>query len=65
MSMSHCKSLLWALAIIVVASNVGAQQITGSIRGTVLDPSGAVVQGAAVRAQQLETGLTRATTTDH
>ncbi len=42
-----------------------AQQITGSIRGTVTDPSGAVVEGAAVSARQSETGFTRATTTDH
>jgi len=43
---------------------VGAQQITGSIRGTVVDPSGAVVQSAAVSAQQTETGLTRTASTD-
>jgi hypothetical protein len=63
--MSHIKSLIGALATILVVSNVGAQQITGSIRGTVMDPSGAVVQGAGVSAKQLETGLTRAATTDH
>ena len=63
--MSHFKRLICALAIVLAASYVGAQEITGSIRGTVLDPSGAVVEGAAVSAKQLETGLTRATTTDH
>jgi outer membrane receptor protein involved in Fe transport len=42
---------------------VAAQQITGSIRGTVIDPSGAVVQSAAVTAQQAETGLTRSAST--
>ena len=41
-----------------------AQQITGNIRGTVVDPSGAVVQAAAVSAQQAETGLTRTAITD-
>src|SRR5215469_10816690 len=33
----------------------------GSIRGTILDPSGSAVSGAAVRADNLETGFTRAT----
>ena len=32
-----------------------AQQITGSIRGTVTDPAGAIVSGASVTAVQLET----------
>ena len=41
-----------------------AQQITGNIRGTVMDPSGAVIRGAAVKARQAETGLQRATVTD-
>ena len=36
------------------------QQITGSIRGTITDPSGAVVAHAAVTAIQTETGLRRA-----
>jgi outer membrane receptor protein involved in Fe transport len=61
--MSHFKTLI--CAVILFASNGGAQQITGSIRGAVLDPSGAVVEGAVVSAKQLETGLTRTTTTDH
>jgi len=47
-----------------VSLNVAGQQITGSIRGTVQDPSGAIVQAATITAKQLETGLTRATTTD-
>jgi hypothetical protein len=44
--------------------NAAAQQITGSIRGTVVDPTGAAVQGASVSAKQTETGLTRTATTD-
>lgn len=44
--------------------NLAAQQITGNIRGTVTDPSGALIQRAQVTAQQAETGLTRSTTTD-
>lgn len=41
-----------------------AQQITGIIRGTVTDPSGAVVQQAIITATQLETGFTRSATTE-
>jgi hypothetical protein len=44
--------------------SLSAQQITGNIRGTITDPSGAVIRGATVTAQQVETGLSRATTTD-
>jgi Carboxypeptidase regulatory-like domain len=41
-----------------------AQQITGNIRGTVLDPAGAIVQGATITATQVETGFTRTAITD-
>ncbi|HEX9110737.1 MAG TPA: TonB-dependent receptor, partial [Terriglobales bacterium] len=51
-------ALLWG------ALSSSAQQITGSIRGTVIDPGGAIVQGASVAAKQVETGLTRTSTTD-
>lgn len=52
-----------AFAMLACLSS-SAQQITGSIRGTVTDPSGAVIQGAAVTARQAETSLSRTTTTD-
>jgi outer membrane receptor protein involved in Fe transport len=58
----------WAciLATISAALNVAiAQQITGNIRGTVSDPTGAVVQSATVTAKQSETGLSRTAITDH
>jgi hypothetical protein len=48
----------------LVSLNLAAQQITASIRGTVLDPSGAIVRAATVTAKQIETGLTRAVVTD-
>jgi len=41
-----------------------AQEITGSIRGVVLDPTGAGIAHAKVAATQIETGLTRATESD-
>ena len=53
------------LALVVLSClSVSAQQITGNIRGVVIDPTGAVIQGASVTAQQAETGLSRTTTTD-
>src|SRR5271170_1991689 len=53
------------LAFVVLAClNSFAQQITGNLRGTVTDPSGAVILGAEVTAQQTETDLSRSTTTD-
>jgi len=51
-------------ALVFGGRSLSAQQITGSIRGTVTDPSSAAVEGAAVSARQTETGFTRATTTD-
>src|ERR1700757_4783388 len=50
--------------VMLVCLSLSAQQITGNIRGIVTDPSGAVIQGAAVTAHQAETGLSRMATTD-
>ena len=41
-----------------------AQTITGAVTGTVADPSGSVVPGAHVAAQNVETGVTSEATTD-
>ena len=49
----------------LVSVNLAAQQITAGIRGTVIDPSGAIVRSASVTAKQIETGLTRVAVTDH
>jgi Carboxypeptidase regulatory-like domain/TonB dependent receptor len=63
--MIRCRNLaLFVLLSILAGLEVAAQQITGSIRGTVVDPSGALVQSVTVSAQQTETGLTRTATTD-
>jgi hypothetical protein len=43
---TRLRNLICAVLVILSAWNVAAQQITGSIRGTVSDPSGAVVQDA-------------------
>src|SRR5690349_22178351 len=63
--MSRFRSAVCLLVTVLAGLNLAAQQITGSIRGTVEDPSGAIVQAASVTARQTETGLTRTATTDH
>jgi hypothetical protein len=60
--MRKFRSVCWLVTI--CAGFVSAQQITGNIRGTVTDPSGAVVQSANVTAKQIETGFTRSANTD-
>ena len=62
MNRLHVRSV--AFVTILLACAAFAQQITGSIRGTTVDPSGAVVRDAVVTATQIETGLTRTATTD-
>ncbi len=68
--MSNLRRLAFALVAVIagvslISLNLAGQQITGSIRGTVVDPSGAIVQAATVTAKQIETGLTRVAVTDH
>ena len=59
------KAVRNVLAFVMLSClSLSAQQITGNIRGTVTDPSDAVIQGASVTARQAETGLSRMTTTD-
>ena len=62
--MKGLSRVLCLVVTILAGLNVAAQQITGNIRGTVTDSSGAVVQGAPVSARQAETGLVRTTATD-
>ncbi len=62
--MANCRKFACVLACLAAAWPVAAQQITGNIRGTVTDPTGAVVRGASVSATRTETGLLRSTTTD-
>src|SRR5512133_786219 len=55
----------WICALMMItAVSAAAQQITGSIRGSVTDASGAIVQSAAVTARHVETGLTRTAFSD-
>ena len=50
-------ALLWTLPM-------AAQVVKGSISGTVIDPQGAVVSGAQVKATNIGTGVTLSTTSD-
>ena len=62
--MTKARNLLVVGIMLIACAPLFAQQITGSIRGTVADSSGALVAGATVTARQLETGLGRTATTD-
>ena len=48
-----------AAVLALQASPVLAQKITATLRGTVTDPSGAVIAGAKVTVTNEDTGLTR------
>ena len=48
-----------ALAVFFGTAHITAQQVDGRIHGSVLDSSGAVVGGADVEVQRIETGATR------
>ncbi len=63
--MTRLKIQFFMFAMILLGCAASAQQISGSIRGTVLDPSGAVVRDGLVTATQIETGLTRTGPTGH
>lgn len=63
--MRGLKGLVRVLTIALCASTApSAQEIAGSIRGGVLDASGAAVSGVKLAAVQTETGLVRTATTD-
>lgn len=57
-------NLIWFVIVIIwLGTNlIFAQNTTGRISGTITDPNGAVVQGASVKAVNLETNFTRETT---
>lgn len=57
--------MLLSILVLCQAKTMQAQTITGSIRGTVTDPAGAIVAGAAVTARNDATGIAATTVTDH
>ena len=60
------RSLLWivALALFVFNGLMPAQEVTASVLGTVVDPSGAPVAGAKVTATDVDRGTAFSTTTN-
>ncbi len=57
-------SILLAVFLVISCLPVMAQQITGSISGTVADKSGSVIAGATVKLTSESTAAVRETTTD-
>jgi Carboxypeptidase regulatory-like domain len=58
------RAVLCTALVAVVAVAAGAQTVTGSIRGLVTDPGGAVVPGSEITATNVNTGVKTKTTTD-
>src|SRR2546428_8638804 len=56
--------VLFALCLLLVCSIASAQVITGTILGTVSDPSGSPLPGVSITARNQETGQTRMVLTD-
>jgi Carboxypeptidase regulatory-like domain/TonB dependent receptor len=57
------SSLVKVAVLLVFLSSVAAAQTTGTILGTVLDPSGAAVSNVTVKTENLRTGLIRTSVT--
>ena len=56
--------LLLLTALLLLSSYTWAQEVTASIVGTVVDPSGAAVSGATITAKDLDRGTILTTTTN-
>jgi uncharacterized membrane protein len=60
----YLRSMILITCLLLMTSIIWGQGTTGQISGTVLDPNGAVVQGANVKATNADTNLSRSTTTN-
>jgi hypothetical protein len=58
------QTVVVLFASIAISSFAGAQTITGTLRGSVTDPSGAAISSANVTATNVATGVKRSTTSD-
>src|SRR5436305_13397387 len=56
---------LFAIVLFALRPDAVAQQITGSVTGTVTDPAGAAVDGATVKLTNAGTGAVQTATSDH
>ncbi|HTJ29619.1 MAG TPA: carboxypeptidase-like regulatory domain-containing protein, partial [Acidobacteriaceae bacterium] len=59
-----CWSIVSALVFCLAAVSASAQTVTGSVRGTITDPSGAIISGATVTATNTATGVNTTATTN-
>jgi hypothetical protein len=63
-SVWRMQHLLFVLFLATATILCRAQTITGSVRGVITDPSGAVIPGATVTAKNVETGVSSSTVTN-
>lgn len=63
-SRAVCFRAVAVVAVLAFAAIPALAQVSGSIKGTVKDTSGALVPDAAITIKHIETGLVRSTTTD-
>lgn len=63
MHSKRIRKIGWILPLLIVQIGWG-QVITGTVLGTVTDPTGAVISGATVTVRNVGTGITRTATTD-
>ena len=52
------------LMLVVLWASSAFAQVSATLSGTVTDPSGATVAGAAITAKEVDTGIARTTTTN-
>jgi hypothetical protein len=57
-------AMLFAVLFTLCGAGASGQTVTGSIRGTILDPSGAAIPGVKVSAKEVNTGVVTTTVTD-
>jgi Carboxypeptidase regulatory-like domain len=62
--MKRCGLAVILLSLCLPALQCVAQTVTGAIRGTITDPSGAIISGATVTATNTASGVTTATKTN-
>lgn len=62
--MTLVRRFAFLFAVISATSYLPAQQISGNIRGTVVDQTGALVQGATVTSRNVATGFARFAVSD-
>lgn len=59
------KVIFWCLAVAALCSPALAQTVTGTISGTVADPTGAVIPGAKVTATNMATSVSTSVVTNN